>query len=129
MLTVRLRLRSLNRLKRSTACSFSGIICLLRPGFKKVKGVGSSRSKLIPGTTQGAAAARRDGNLDSWEEFAHPLFRRGRRDLLVGIKRQKDSGRLKRTRGVTLEGVRNIDNCGVNISVIKQRRYQIPSIL
>ncbi|CAN0182777.1 unnamed protein product [Ectocarpus fasciculatus] len=33
---------------------------------------------------------------DSWQEFRHPEFRRGRRDLLAGIKRQKDGGRVKR---------------------------------
>ncbi|CAM9252377.1 unnamed protein product, partial [Ectocarpus fasciculatus] len=48
-------------------------------GFKKVKG-GASRSE----------------SSDSWEEFMHPQFRQGRRDLLVSIKRQKDGGHLKR---------------------------------
>lgn len=55
-----------------------------REGFKKVKG-GASRSE----------------SSDSWEEFMHPQFRQGRRDLLVSIKRQKDGGHLKRKQGVT----------------------------
>ncbi|CAM9421400.1 unnamed protein product [Pylaiella littoralis] len=53
-------------------------------GFRKVKagamGVGAGSTR----------------NLNSWEEFRHPQFRRGRRDLLVGIKRQQDGVRSKR---------------------------------
>lgn len=37
----------------------------------------------------------------SWQEFKHPQFRRGRRDLLMGIKRQENGERLKRKKGVT----------------------------
>lgn len=44
---------------------------------------------------------------ESWEEFRHPRFRRGRRDLLGGITRQKDGGRLKRKRGETMRSVEN----------------------
>lgn len=71
-----------------------------RLGFKKVKGGSSSRPRSIGGTAAGeggAAVGVKDS--ESWEEFRHPQFRRGRRDLLVGIKRQKDGGRLKRKRG------------------------------
>ncbi|CAM9252063.1 unnamed protein product, partial [Hapterophycus canaliculatus] len=69
-------------------------------GFKKVK----RRASSSPGfasypsgqgaMAMGAAAAVNES--DSWEEFSHPQFRRGRRDLLAGIKRQKDKGRSKR---------------------------------
>ncbi|CAM9634610.1 unnamed protein product [Scytosiphon promiscuus] len=76
-------------------------------GFKKVKGGASSRARAASSNgTQGAeaglGAATRES--DSWEEFRHPQFRRGRRDLLVGIKRQKDGGRLKRKRGGIANG-------------------------
>lgn len=52
------------------------------------------------GGMHGAAATAAAKESESWEEFIHPLFRRGRRDLLVGIKRHKDGGRLKRKQGV-----------------------------
>eukprot|EP00903_Cladosiphon_okamuranus_P008138 g7838.t1 len=71
-------------------------------GFKKTKGRAraSSRSKFTDPDTRvgGAAPAAAPTESDSWEEFRHPQFRRGRRDLLVGIRRQKDNGRLKRKR-------------------------------
>ena len=84
-------------------------------GFKKIKGRSrmSSRSKSTDhgdayGDGAAAAAAAAAGaaptESESWEEFRHPQFRRGRRDLLVGIKRQKDSGRLKRKRGERTHG-------------------------
>lgn len=77
-----------------------------------MKGAGSSRPKPTSGATQGAAAADRGENPESWEEFRHPQFRRGRRDLLVGIKRQKDGGRLNRKRGVKSEDM-NVENSTV----------------
>ncbi|CAN0383228.1 unnamed protein product, partial [Ectocarpus sp. 13 AM-2016] len=59
-----------------------------------------TRSRSSAADSQGEAGAGSTGakESDSWEEFRHPQFRRGRRDLLVGIKRQKDGGRLKRKR-------------------------------
>ena len=81
-------------------CSSFSRSLRLRVGFKKVKGTSSSRPR---GTSGGAAAGggaeAAPTESESWEEFRHPQFRRGRRDLLVGIKRQKDGGRLKRKRG------------------------------
>lgn len=74
--------------------------CLPYPGFKKMKGRTSSRSRSADSATHGGAAAT-PKKVESWEEYAHPQFRRGRRDLLVGIKRRKDCGRLKRQRGMT----------------------------
>ncbi|CBJ33317.1 Heat Shock transcription factor [Ectocarpus siliculosus] len=74
-------------------------------GFKKVKGGASTRSRSSAADSQGEAGAGSTGarESDSWEEFRHPQFRRGRRDLLVGIKRQKDGGRLKRKRDDEVE--------------------------
>ncbi|CAN0097995.1 unnamed protein product [Ectocarpus sp. 12 AP-2014] len=64
-------------------------------GFKKVRGRGArSRAGSASSGAQGEAAEAEESA--SWEEFRHPQFRRGRRDLLVGIKRQKDDGRMKR---------------------------------
>lgn len=75
------------------------LIHLLYPGFKKVKAGTSLRPRVAPAGTQGEGEST-GGNPDSWE-FRHPQFRRGRRDLLVDIKRQKDGGRLKRKQGIT----------------------------
>lgn len=73
---------------------------LLCSGFKKVKAGISLRPGVGPAGKQGEGESA-GGNPDSWEEFRHPQFRRGRRDLLVDIKRQKDGGRLKRKLGIT----------------------------
>lgn len=74
---------------------------VLQPGFRRVKGKSASRLSSTDGVLHGAVAAAAAKEAESWEEFIHPLFRRGRRDLLVGIKRHKDGGRLKRKQGVT----------------------------
>ncbi|CBJ34094.1 n/a [Ectocarpus siliculosus] len=72
-------------------------------GFKKVRGRGaSSRASSASSSAQGEAAEAEESA--SWEEFKHPQFRRGRRDLLVGIKRQKDDGRMKRRQEVGCPG-------------------------
>lgn len=65
-------------------------------GVSAGAGMGSLIKKLFPAT--GAAATT---ELKSWAEYRHPQFRRGRRDLLVGVKRQ-DSGHRKRKRGMLL---------------------------
>lgn len=79
------------------------LLCFLRPVFKKVKReASSSRSRSTIDTSadmQAAATAVNESH--SWQEFKHPQFRRGRMDLLVGIKRQEDVARLKRRKGVT----------------------------
>lgn len=78
-----------HRQSRSCFVSFS------TSGFKKVRGRGASaRAGSASSGAQGEAAEAEESA--SWEEFKHPQFRRGRRDLLVGIKRQKDDGRMKR---------------------------------
>ncbi|CAM9487148.1 unnamed protein product [Ectocarpus sp. 4 AP-2014] len=64
-------------------------------GFKKVKGGPASRISSASSVHPPPSAAAADES-DSWQEFRHPEFRRGRRDLLAGIKRQKDGGRVKR---------------------------------
>ncbi|CAN0473932.1 unnamed protein product, partial [Ectocarpus sp. 12 AP-2014] len=64
-------------------------------GFKKVKGDPASRTSSASSVHPPPSAAAVDES-DSWQEFRHPEFRRGRRDLLAGIKRQKDGGRVKR---------------------------------
>lgn len=73
-------------------------------GFRKVKKSLSSgpTSASTPytlhalGSEEGAAAM----DSHSWEEFSHPHFRRGRRDLLAGIKRQQqDKGRSNCKKG------------------------------
>ncbi|CAN0259270.1 unnamed protein product, partial [Scytosiphon promiscuus] len=61
-------------------------------GFKKVKERESTPSG--PGGSPRGEAVTEDQ--DSWQEFSHPRFLRGRRDLLTDIKRQKDAGRYKR---------------------------------
>lgn len=67
------------------------------------------RSTGTPGGTQGAATGGAAEDSESWE-FRHPHFHRGRRDLLVGIKRQKNGGCLKRKTGVLSEGILNIES-------------------
>ncbi|CAM9353567.1 unnamed protein product, partial [Ectocarpus sp. 8 AP-2014] len=64
-------------------------------GFKKVKGDPASCMSSASSVHPSPSAAAADES-DSWQEFRHPEFRRGRRDLLAGIKRQKDGGRVKR---------------------------------
>ncbi|CBJ31835.1 Heat Shock transcription factor [Ectocarpus siliculosus] len=64
-------------------------------GFKKVKGDPASRMSSASSVHPPPSAVAADES-DSWQEFRHPEFRRGRRDLLAGIKRQKDGGRVKR---------------------------------
>lgn len=84
-----------------------------------MKGPGS-RLKSISGGAQGAAAAAAAGAAGAGDagdsaplhEFMHPQFRRGRRDLLVGIKRHKDSGRVKRKRGVVSQRTIDIERKG-----------------
>lgn len=79
---------------------------LVGPGFQKVKRKARSRvSSSEGGGARGAAAATEEES-ESWAEFRHPQFRRGRRDLLAGITRQKDSGRLKRKQGARLVSCR-----------------------
>lgn len=76
------------------------------PGFRRVKGKSASRLSSADDSMHGAAAAAAGAKeSESWEEFIHPLFRRGRRDLLVGIKRHKDGGRLKRKQGATARSI------------------------
>lgn len=86
-----------------------------------MKGAGSLRAKSTSGAAQGAAATDRGEHPESWEEFGHPQFRRGRRDLLVDIKRQKDGGRLKRKRGVSSEDTNIEDSSGVDMKGLEKR--------
>eukprot|EP00752_Nemacystus_decipiens_P011040 g9809.t1 len=71
-------------------------------GFQQMKGKASSRflsSSEGGGATLGAAAAvaatAAEKESESWAEFKHPQFRRGRRDLL-GVTWHREPGRLKR---------------------------------
>lgn len=69
------------------------------------RSVYSSDGEAVVVAGRGAAAPTKDP--DTWQEFSHPRFLRGRRDLLADIKRQKDVGRHKRKQGaicVALEG-------------------------
>lgn len=76
-----------------------------------MKGGASARPGVSAGGAQGAAAASAGGEEEteesgSWHEFKHPQFRRGRMDLLVGIKRQKDGASVKRKlKGLTPEKI------------------------
>ena len=87
-------------------------------GFKKTKGRPRTSACLRTaedGTgADGVEAEAAPTESESWEEFRHPQFRRGRRDLLVGIKRQKDGGRLKRKRG---KAVGNWNGTGGTLAV------------
>ena len=109
---------------RASVAVIVGVLYLLRarPGFKKVKGGASSRPRSAAagaaagegGAVVGVGSAAAGKDSESWEEFRHPQFRRGRRDLLVGIKRQKDGGRLKRKRG---KAVGNWNGTGGTLAV------------
>lgn len=61
----------------------------------------SSRSKSGDGAKHVGAAGATPKGPESWEEYSHPQFRRGRPDLLADIRRKKDGGRMKRKRGAT----------------------------
>lgn len=65
-------------------------------GVSAGAGAGSLAKNIFP-----AAGAAAKTESESWAEFRHPQFRRGRRDLLVGIKRQAN-GHQKRKRGMRL---------------------------
>ena len=72
----------------------------------KRKGWSRLRSSAGGGGGGGAQGETEAEEEESWAEFRHPQFRRGRRDLLVGITRQKDSGRVKRKQGARLSSCR-----------------------
>ena len=71
-------------------------------GFRRTKRTPSPRLSSTGGGGQGAAAeAAATTRGVTWEEFSHPLFRRGRRDLLAGIQRDTGGARLKPRKGAT----------------------------
>jgi len=74
--------------------SFLYIPC---PGFQRIKRTSAARERSTGGGIPGAGAATT--RQSPWDEFGHPLFRRGRRDLLVGISRHRAGVRLKPTPG------------------------------
>lgn len=95
---------------------------LVGPGFQKVKGKAPSRLSSADGGTQGAAAvAAAAKGSEPWAEFRHPQFRRGRRDLLMGITRQKDPGRLRRRQGthvIALQFPKTKDNVPCSVALL-----------
>eukprot|EP00752_Nemacystus_decipiens_P011167 g9921.t1 len=103
-------------------------------GFRKIKGSTSSRSKSGDGATHCRAAATPNGP-QSWEEYTHPQFRRGRPDLLVDIMRKKDSGRSKRKRAESLQSgilgtlVTDVGTVSSDLKAVNNRLDEMMSLL
>eukprot|EP00904_Undaria_pinnatifida_P009656 jgi/Undpi1/5820/HiC_scaffold_2.g01094.m1 len=100
-------------------------------GFSKVKG-SSTRSSLAQ-SAAGNGGKRQWQDSDSWE-FKHPKFRRGRKELLVGIKRRKDGGRMKRRRVDTHSDVlqnlkRDLDQVTADLQAVDDKVDDIKSLL